>query len=59
MKLWFSIWQRALWRARLNLAGLIAYDLSQRLGIPAFIVDPVVVDELDPVARIGEIPRCS
>ncbi|HHT42842.1 MAG TPA: butyrate kinase [Firmicutes bacterium] len=40
-----------------NLAGLIAYDLSQRLGIPAFIVDPVVVDELDPVARISGNPQ--
>lgn len=40
-----------------NLAALIAYDLSQRLRIPAFIVDPVVVDEMNPVARISGNPR--
>ncbi|MDI9439338.1 MAG: butyrate kinase [Bacillota bacterium] len=39
-----------------NLAGLIAYDLSKRLSIPGFIVDPVVVDELEPVARISGHP---
>lgn len=42
-----------------NLAGLIAYDLSKRLEIPAFIVDPVVVDELEPVARISGNPKCE
>lgn len=39
-----------------NLAGLIAFDLSKALGIPAFIVDPVVVDELIPVARFSGCP---
>lgn len=42
-----------------NLAGLIAYELAQRLGIPSFIVDPVVVDELEPVARISGNPNCE
>ncbi|NMB02655.1 MAG: butyrate kinase [Firmicutes bacterium] len=42
-----------------NLAGLIAYKLSQRLQIPSFIVDPVVVDELEPVARISGNPQCE
>ncbi|NMB21039.1 MAG: butyrate kinase [Firmicutes bacterium] len=40
-----------------NLAALIAFGLSQRLGIPSFIVDPVVVDELQPVARISGNPQ--
>ncbi len=40
-----------------NLAALIAYGLSGRLGIPSFIVDPVVVDELQSVARISGNPK--
>lgn len=36
-----------------NLGGLIAHEISKEYGIPAFIVDPVVVDELDPIARIS------
>lgn len=39
-----------------NLAGLIAYDLSESLDIPAFIVNPVVVDELISVARYSGCP---
>lgn len=40
-----------------NFGALIAFDLSCRLGIPGFIVDPVVVDELEPVARISGHPQ--
>ncbi|HHY14727.1 MAG TPA: butyrate kinase [Firmicutes bacterium] len=40
-----------------NLAGLIAYDLGRRLNIPAYIVDPVVVDEMEPIARISGLPE--
>ena len=40
-----------------NLAALIAYGLSERLGIPSFIVDPVVVDELQEIARISGNPK--
>ncbi len=36
-----------------NLGAVIAYHLGQDLGIPAFIVDPVVVDEYEDVARIS------
>ena len=36
-----------------NLGGLIANEIAIKLNIPAFIVDPVVVDELDDVARIS------
>jgi len=39
-----------------NLGGLLAKDLADELGIPAFIVDPVVVDELQDVARISGHP---
>ncbi len=39
-----------------NLGGLMAYEFASSLEIPAFIVDPVVVDELDEVARISGIP---
>ncbi|MCL2609476.1 MAG: butyrate kinase [Treponema sp.] len=45
-----------------NLGGLIAYELASGAGIPAFIVDPVVVDELEPISRFSghpEIPRRS
>lgn len=45
-----------------NLGGLIAYEIAQELGIPAFITDPVVVDEMEEVARISgfsEIERTS
>ncbi|MDP4083724.1 MAG: butyrate kinase [Bacillota bacterium] len=36
-----------------NLGGILAYEIATGLNIPAFIVDPVVVDELDSIARIS------
>ncbi|MBM7584557.1 butyrate kinase [Bacillus pakistanensis] len=36
-----------------NLGGIIAYEIATGLNIPSFIVDPVVVDELAPIARIS------
>lgn len=39
-----------------NLGGLIASAIAAERGIPAFIVDPVVVDELEPLARFTGIP---
>lgn len=39
-----------------NLGGIIAHEIASKQDIPAFIVDPVVVDELDDVARISGIP---
>ena len=45
-----------------NLGGIIAYEIGSELGVKAFIVDPVVVDELEDVARISglkEIERRS
>ena len=45
-----------------NLGGILADALARPLGIPAFIVDPVSVDEMEPEARISglpELPRIS
>ncbi|MFZ5353852.1 MAG: butyrate kinase [Bacillota bacterium] len=42
-----------------NLGGLIANEIASQLNIPAFIVDPVVVDELEDVARISGMPEIS
>lgn len=39
-----------------NLAGLIARELADSVGLPAFTVDPPVVDELDDVSRISGHP---
>lgn len=39
-----------------NLGGLIARSIADEVGIPAFIVDPVVVDEMIDVARISGHP---
>lgn len=40
-----------------NLGGMIANEIASQLNIPAFIVDPVVVDELEAVARISGMPE--
>ena len=45
-----------------NLGGILAKALADEVGVPSYIVDPVVVDELEPVARISgvpELPRVS
>jgi len=45
-----------------NLGGILAREIGDELGVEAFIVDPVVVDELAPVARysgVPELPRVS
>ncbi|WP_153122858.1 butyrate kinase [Peribacillus tepidiphilus] len=39
-----------------NLGGILAYEIASGLNIPAFIVDPVVVDELDEIARVSGFP---
>ncbi|WP_142827862.1 butyrate kinase [Planococcus soli] len=36
-----------------NLGGIIAFEIADGLNIPSFIVDPVVVDEMAPIARIS------
>jgi len=40
-----------------NLGGLLAFEISRNLDIPAFIVDPVVVDEMEPIAKISGTPE--
>ena len=36
-----------------NLGGILAREIASGLDVPSFIVDPVVVDELAPLARIS------
>lgn len=40
-----------------NLGGIVAYEIAKSLGIPSFIVDPVVVDEIEDIARISGMPE--
>ncbi|MPQ43332.1 butyrate kinase [Clostridium tarantellae] len=40
-----------------NLGGILADNIAKDLNIKAFIVDPVVVDELLSVARISGVPE--
>lgn len=45
-----------------NLGGLIALGIAKPHALPSFIVDPVCVDEMEPIARISgwpEMPRRS
>ena len=39
-----------------NLGGLIANDIAKTIGVKAYIADPVVVDEMDEVARYSGHP---
>ena len=39
-----------------NLGGLIAHAIGTEIGKPSFIVDPVVVDELEDIARVSGHP---
>ncbi|SHJ76045.1 butyrate kinase [Clostridium cavendishii DSM 21758] len=40
-----------------NLGGIIANEIAKELKIPTFIVDPIVVDELEDIARISGVPE--
>lgn len=45
-----------------NLGGILAKEIGDSIGVPSYIVDPVVVDELDPIARYSGhplLPRIS
>ncbi len=45
-----------------NLGGILAREIGDAIGVPSYIVDPVVVDELIPIARysgVPEMPRTS
>ena len=39
-----------------SLGGIIAEDIGRKYNIPAFIVDPVVVDEMEPIVKLSGIP---
>src|SRR5690625_1565098 len=39
-----------------NLGGILAYEIAKGLNIPAYIVDPPVVDELNKLARFSGLP---
>ena len=40
-----------------NLGALIANEIAAAVNVPAFIVDPVSVDEFEPIARISGLPE--
>ena len=45
-----------------NLGGILAKEIGDSIGVPSYIVDPVVVDELDAISRysgVPELPRTS
>lgn len=45
-----------------NLGGILAREIGDEIGVPSYIVDPVVVDELMPISRysgVPELPRTS
>ena len=40
-----------------NLGGIIAHEIASMINVPSFIVDPIVVDEMEDIARISGIPE--
>jgi butyrate kinase len=40
-----------------NLGAILAYEIAGQAGIPAYVVDPVSVDELEPLARVSGWPE--
>ncbi|SDY52479.1 butyrate kinase [Tindallia californiensis] len=40
-----------------NLGGVLAYEIAGQLNIPSYIVDPVVVDEMQEISRLSGIPE--
>ncbi|MCQ2519556.1 MAG: butyrate kinase [Lachnospiraceae bacterium] len=40
-----------------NLGGILAKEIGDSLGIHSYIVDPVVVDELQEIARLSGVPE--
>jgi len=47
------------WEHASNLGGIIADAIARPRDIPAFIVDPVAVDELDDISRLTGLPEFS
>lgn len=40
-----------------NLGGSLAFEIAKQANAPSFIVDPVVVDEMEDVARLSGMPE--
>ncbi len=40
-----------------NLGGILAHEIGKKYNAPAFIVDPVVVDEMDEIAKVTGWPE--
>lgn len=40
-----------------SLGGIIAKEIASQTGVPAYIVDPITVDEMAPEARISGLPE--
>ena len=40
-----------------NLGGILSNEIAKEIGKRAFIVDPVVVDEMEDVARLSGVPE--
>jgi butyrate kinase len=45
------------WEHASNLGGIIARAIAEPRDIPAFIVDPVAVDEMDDISRVTGLPE--
>jgi butyrate kinase len=45
------------WEHASNLGGIIARAIAEPRGLPAFIADPVSVDEMDDISRITGLPE--
>ena len=39
-----------------NLGAIVADELARRYGVPAYVVDPVSVDEFEPLSRVAGLP---
>lgn len=42
-----------------NLGAMIAYEIANQLNIPSYIVDPVVVDEMQSCSRVTGMPELT
>lgn len=42
-----------------NLGGIIAFEIAKKANLPAYIVDPVAVDEIEDVSRISGLPQIT
>ena len=40
-----------------NIGGILAKEIADSIGVPSYIVDPVVVDELEQVSRYSGVPK--